>query len=426
MASVALLICLLTGCDNRNFNGDPATEEAFNRVFENAQIFRLQERLPVWEEKLSDHFKLSGSLFLDCYFNRPAASNQKINTFFKDFGDVSEADYDHYLLQVRYANHLKIGEYQQAFATIETILRDFPGANGQEGDDTYRFMQEILAVLGDTPPPTVAYSSPTSLKFVRGQYGFSTLEVPSAEDTLTWVLDFTSDFSMVQRSLAREMDWDVPAPNITVQNFYGEEVGASLVVIDPFLLGGVTYYNLPFIVMEDEDLVVYDEYAMRGILCGSALSRLERITISKAGTFTVEKGKGTRPGEANMAMDHWTPFVLAKYKGDTLKFAPTVDFGEAILFPPFYDQYGEEMEAGIGSGPPSVPHNAPNGSYVKTYSYDMDLEIGGKTLQLRGLDLETPNEWATPLGVHGRLGINELWQFESFTLDYTVPAFIIE
>lgn len=247
-----------------------------------------------------------------------------------------------------------------------------------------------------------------------------------AEDTLTWVLDFTSDFSMVQRSLAEDLNWEIPTPNITVQNFYGEEVKASLMVLDTFSLGDITWYHLPIIVMQDEDLIAYDEYALPGVLSGSALSRLERITISKPGTLTVEKGKGSRPNEANMAMDHWTPYVLAKYRGDTLKFAPTVDFADAILYPPFYEQYNEEMEAGIGSGPPSVPHNLSNGSYMRTFSFDMDLEIGGKTLALRGLNLESPNDWATPLGVHGRLGINELWQFESFTLDYTVPAFIIE
>lgn len=421
LALIALFTCLATGCNLSGYGGDLATETAFNEAFEKGDVFLLEERMPVWNEKLPDYSKVMGRFYLDYFFNRPSESNENINTFFKDFSDVSDSEFDHSLLQIRYNNHLKLGEYQKAAQNLGIILEDFPGAMGEENDNNLRNMEKICWILEQTPPPAASFASPTELAFARGNYGYSTLVVPMDGDTVSWVLDFESDFSIIQRSLAEQMGWDIPKENIKVQNVYGNVVPASIVVLDTFRLGAIEWFHLPFIVMDDENLIVEDEYEIKGILGGSALALLERITISKNGKFTVSKGGGENSGAATMGMDKWSCFALATYQEDTLKFAIAVDYSEPYLFPRFYEKYGDAMDAARdGSDFSEV------GSSVEAYGFDMDLKIGGKNLHLENLNLETSNQWADAMGVHGVLGIGQFEQYDSFTLDYTLPAFFLK
>jgi predicted aspartyl protease len=277
---------------------------------------------------------------LDNAFNRPAASNLKIDQLEKSFRALMhDADLMH-LMELRQENFARLYEYRKAAQAIDAAIGSYGNAIGNEQLADLQNTRQIWSSLADAPKQQVLIRKETSIKMIQDKAGLRNLPVKRDSVSINFVFDTGANLSTVTETTAKRMGMRMIEADIEVNSITGNKVRSQLAVCPEFELGGITVRNAVFLVFPDSALSVPQiGYRINGIIGFPVIEGMKEVRISKEGFFTVPLQRSAY-GKKNLALEFLTPLLRI---GDEI-YSFDSGAGSTILYKPYFDKHRSEIE----------------------------------------------------------------------------------
>jgi hypothetical protein len=350
-------------------------------------------------------------------------------------------------------DYLRLGDWAksaQAFRALDDRLHGALSAGEQDEIET---PLKLLPLVKGNPPITADPCGPFRIQVSTNPLGL--IDVPVLIDSSAhhWMLDPTSQFNFISRSIAQDAGLEVSKDSATIRTLTGRPIQVRGTVIPQFTIGGrLTLHNVTAFVFDDGDYTFKDAgYRVEGVLGYPALAAMGRLTVSD-NTIQVDPAKEDGPDNGEDRLTNGAPFYL---DGDQI----IVDLGRSQDPAPDLPAQGSSAgrpgdSAGSGDQMFSIDaggqqtyltsrwfneHAAEfNGKKMQPFTFsdadsgprsayaaeNVTLAVGDTAIELHNVPVLTqPLGSAARDDVYGVIGIDGLDQFTSYTLDYRTMRF---
>ena len=281
-------------------------------------------------------------------------------------------------------------------------------------------------IVADAPAQTIALTGPVRLKTSRNPIGSVNAALTVGGTPVEWLLDTGANYSVVSRSLARQLGLTPLAGAAMVgSGVTGLKSPLELAIVPRVELGGATVSHVVAIVLDDANLRVGPEgntYQIHAILGYPVLRALGRVTFTRQGEFLAgEAAEQARTG-AQMFMRGQTPAVECEVAGERLLF--TFDTGASSST--FSVRYYERFRQRAKSWRTRTVESGGAGGTVKREMFvqpHVDMKVGGAGVALKDVTIFPTLMDAGIDVLFGNLGLDFVEGFDSFTLDFSTMTF---
>lgn len=272
-------------------------------------FFKAQKLFSSQQYKIPKKNQLVLKANLNSAFNEPEEANETIDqllaTFKKSLSDSIIVN----LLVLQYRNYGRLGEYEQAFRSANTILKEHSHWLSEENKKEYRNELKIWDALSETPKQEINIPETNVLDIWRDKAGLPNLEVKQGTALVNFVFDTGANFSTVTETTAKKMNMEFLEGTIEVGAITGNTILSKLAVCPMFSLGSIQVKNAVFLVFPDSALAFPAiDYQIHGIIGFPVMEALKEIRITRSDKFIVPKTLTNFQGQ-NLAMDFLTPII---------------------------------------------------------------------------------------------------------------------
>jgi hypothetical protein len=336
-------------------------------------------------------------------------------------------------------DYLRLGDWAKAAAAYQLLGTRLEDQLTADERDEIEMPVKLLPLAKANPPMTAEPCEPFVLQVSKNPLGL--IDIPVFVDARphSWMLDPTSPFNLIARSLAREAGLKVSEESATIQTLTGRPMQVHTAVVPRFTIGGrLTLRNMTVFVFEDADYTFpLSGYQVQGVLGYPALAALGSLTITADATIAVEPASQptdlaspTGPVSANLPgarffLDGDQIVVALGKEGDERMYAIDAGSQQTYLTSRYYAEHmddfsGRRRQLFTMPGMISMPAQP---AYVADA---VALEVGLRTAYVHFVQVLTQ-----PLGqsalddVYGVIGIDALDQLKSYTFDYRTMRFSV-
>ena len=184
-------------------------------------------------------------------------------------------------------DYLRLGDWDKAAKAYQTFATRMQGKLSADEQDEIELPLKLLPLAVANPPMTVDASDPFVLQVSKNPLGLTDLPVFVDARPHSWMLDPTSPFNLISRTLAREAGLKVSEDAVTIHTLTGKPMQVRVAVIPRFTIGGrLTLRNMTAFVFEDADYQFKNShYQVQGVLGYPALMALGSLTITADSTI---------------------------------------------------------------------------------------------------------------------------------------------
>ena len=371
-------------------------------------------------------------------------------------------------------DYLRQGDWAKAakaYQALDLRLQGHFTPDEQEEIEMPRKLSLLAAADPSRPAMTVDPADPFVLQAARNPLGLTDIPVYVDARPHSWMLDPTSPFNLISRSLAKEAGLKVSELSTTIHTLTGRPIEMYVTVIPRFTIGGlITFRNMTAFVYNDADYSFPQlHYQVQGVLGYPALSALGSLTITTESSIEVRPAKQPQPteksspAEKNDKDDHPVPGAPFFLDGDRIIVAlgnpavagdPTsrpegpraqastapqgsktseermfvIDAGgqQTYLTSRYYDEHAAEF-AGRKMQLftlPGLQSSAPQPAFV---AETIPLTVGPTTVPIHFIQVLTQPLGSAALDdVYGVLGLDALDQLQTYTFDYRTMRFSVK
>jgi len=339
-----------------------------------------------------------------------------------------------------------LGQAARAYAALDTRLHSKLSADEL---DEIEMPLKMLPLAMYNPAMTAEPADSFSQIIERNPLGL--IDIPVFVDARphSWMLDPTSPFNLISRSIAREAGLKLSEDAATIHTLTGQPIQVHSTVIPRFTIAGkMTLRNVTAFVYEDKDYSFpQSQYQVEGVLGYPALAVMGSITLTSDDIMYVRPAKQINPIDKDDLLTDGARFyldgdqiILALGKppvGDAASSpaakepAPgeermfVVDEGgqQTYLTARYCDEHaseftGQKMQLFTVPGSQNLP---PQPAYL---AETIPLQVGSNTVHIHFVQVLTqPLGQAALDDVYGVLGIDALDQLQSYTFDYRTMRF---
>jgi Aspartyl protease len=350
-------------------------------------------------------------------------------------------------------DYLRLGDWDKAGQAFRVIDDRLHAALTPGEQDEIEMPLKMLPLAKGNPPMTADPCGPFRLQVSNNPLGL--IDVPVFIDSAShhWMLDPTSQFNLISRSIARDIGLDVSLKSATIRTLTGRPIEVHSTVIPQLTIGGrLTLHNVTAFVFDDGDYSFKDAgYRVEGVLGYPALAAMGRLTVSD-NTIQVDPAKEDGPNDAadrlttgarfyldgdqiivalgraqNPAPDSPAQGISASSHGDSagnddLMFAVDAGGQQTYLTSRWFNEDAAEFN-GKKMEPFTFPDTdlGPQSAYV---AENVALAVGDTAIELHSVPVLTqPLGSAARDDVYGVIGVDGLDQFNSYTFDYRTMRF---
>jgi Aspartyl protease len=355
-------------------------------------------------------------------------------------------------------DYLRQGDWAkagQAFRAIDDRLR---GALSSGEQDEIEMPLKVLPLVKGNPPITADPCGPFRLQVSTNPLGL--IDVPVFIDSRSyhWMLDPTSQFNLISRSIAQDLGLEISKDSATIRTLTGRPIQVHGTVIPSSTIGGrLTLHNLIALVFDDGDYAFKSAgYRVEGVLGYPTVAAMGRITVSN-NTIEVDPAKQDGPNESadrlttgaqfyldgdqiivalgraqapapdSAASDSPAQGISAGGHGDSARSDEqmfSIDAGgqQTYLTSRWFNEHAAEF-TGKKMEPFTFPDtdSEPRSAYV---AENVPLVVGDTAIELHNVPVLTqPLGSAARDDVYGVIGIDGLDQLTSYTFDYRTMRF---
>ena len=370
-------------------------------------------------------------------------------------------------------DYLREGDWAKAakaYQTFDLRLQGHLTPDEQEEIEMPRKLSQLAAADPSRPAMTVDPADPFVLQAARNPLGLTDIPVYVDARPHSWMLDPTSPFNLISRSLAKEAGLKVSELSTNIRSLTGRPMEIYVTVIPRFTIGGlITFRNMTAFVYNDADYAFPQlHYQVQGVLGYPALSALGSLTITNEDRIEVQPAKQPHPADKSSQTqkidkeDHPVPGASFFLDGERI----IVALGNPAAADPSISGKLLPASQPTSKSPVSKTNDermfvidaAGQQTYLTSRYYDEHVaEFTGQKIQLftlPGLQSATPQPafvaetipltvgpntvpihfiqvLTLPLGsaalddVYGVLGIDALDQLEAYTFDYRTMRFSV-
>jgi hypothetical protein len=350
-------------------------------------------------------------------------------------------------------DYLRLGDWAkagQAFRVLDDRLHDALSSGEQ---DEIEMPLKMLPLVRENPPITADPCGPFRLQVSNNPLGLIDVPVLIDSGSHHWMLDPTSQFNLISRSIARDVGLEISKDSATIRTLTGRPIQVHGTVVPQITIGGrLTLHNVTAFVFEDGDYSFKSAgYRVEGVLGYPTLAAMGRITVSN-NTIQVDPAKEDDPNEGADRLTGGAQFYLDGDQiivalGRTRGSAPdspsqgssagrlgdsagsdeqmfSIDAGgqQTYLTSRWFNEHAAEFK-GEKMEPFTFPDtdSGPRSAYV---AEDVPLVIGDTAIELHNVPVLTqPLGSAARDDVYGVIGVDGLDQFTSYTFDYRTMHF---
>lgn len=367
--------------------------------------------------------------------NDPKKSIELLEPLIDKVAASGDAVHEKLLRKALAEDYLRENDLGRAAKAYQALEERAGAKLSDDEKDEIEMPLKMLPLAASNPPMTVEPCDPFVMQVSKDPLGLTDIPVFVDAQPHSWMLDPTSPFNLIARSLAREVGLKVSEEAVTIHSLTGKPMQVHVTIIPRFTIGGrLTLRNMTAFVFDDADyFFAKSHYQVQGVLGYPALQALGSVTITADGTIEVHPGKEperkagdlTGPAGAHFFLDGDRIIVALGSVGNERMFQVDAAGQQSYFSSRYYNEHasdfaGLKLELFTVPGSQSLP---PQPAYV---AETMPLNVGGTKVNAHFIQVLTqPAGLAAIDDVYGVLGVDVLDQFRRYTFDYRTMRFSV-
>jgi len=424
---VLVLIILFTCCINQtNKISDQDLIHSFDNLIETKNYFKLKESYTSNVNQLSQVHKLYYSAIINNVFNKHELSNIAIKNLLTNSKQLLTDTALNKLYRTKLLNHINLFEYEAAAKASEYIQTNYLHLNDSNEIEMLQNEIKIWQSLKDVDKQQIIRTKDEIIPLVKDKVGLFNIDVSFGNTTKNLLFDTGANFSVINKSLAKELGFNIIEADFHATTSTGLQVKSDIAIANELTIGSIKFKNVVFLVLDNSDLSFPQiDYYINGVIGFPVIESLEEIRINKENQIFVPHD----PVEYtfnNLALDGLMPIITVQYNDDTLLFHFDTGATKTSLYQQFYKDYKHEIdtkytiETLISGG---------SGGMVEFQGYKIDsicLKVANSNAKLKDLSLHIEQIGKSEVQFHGNLGQDYIEQFDEMIISFKYSSVLFK
>lgn len=409
------------------FSGAQKHEHAFNEenfyeeigvLAQKKDYFEIKELLIQNKKRIDPEVYFYYWGLVENAFSNFKESNAAIETFFEGAGSMNNDTLFKEILLVKQLNLVNLFEYKDAYLTNRYVLENFAHVCSEAELEDLSNTGLIWKALENHDKQRVHISSDVKIQLSRDKANLANIPVKTAGVNNNFVFDTGANFSVIQRSVAQEMNCEIIPIQFDVTAITGIKVKSDLAVMKELWLGDIKCENVVFLVFNDQDLTFSEAgYSIQGIIGFPVIRSLNEIRWNNADELFIPK-VAEQVSVSNMIINGFVPAVQVMYNTDTLQFSFDTGAAETFLNKAYYQKYKRTVEK---KGKKKTLKSGGAGGVVEFVGYvlpKVTLSVGQATATLKDVQVMKESVAETDADFDGNLGQDFIKQFAEMIINF--------
>jgi hypothetical protein len=422
MKKIVLLIIIATsmfGCGVST--SKVSNQQVLNKLehlIEIEDFFELKSTYNNNVDKLSETNALYYSAIISNVFNRADESNDDITNLLSNYANSLTDTMLNKIYRTKLLNHINLYEYGEAEDASEFIQTNFLALNDSSEIENLQNEIKIWRALKDVPKQEIFKTKDAIIPMIRDKVGLFNVDVTFGETTKNLLFDTGANFSVMVRSLANELGFEIIEADFYVTAATGVKVKSDIAIAPELTIGGIIFKNVFFLVLDDKDLSFPQiDYYINGAIGFPVIEAMDEIRVSKDNQIFVPQNP-VEYSYNNFALNGLMPVIAAEYGSDTLRFHFDTGATRTSLYPLFYKDYKNQIESNYEK----ETFTAGSGGGILEFEgfvlNDFNLKIADSEAKLDSVRLHIENIGGEESNFHGNFGQDYIKQFDEMILSF--------
>ncbi len=429
MRNILLLLSfiLLFSCGNpTNKTSNKELVSKMENLVETKDFFKLRTVYNKNNSNLSDKHSLYFSAIINNVFNKAEESNRDIDIILADYSTSLNDTMLNRLYQKKLLNHLNLYEYEQAANASDYIQTNFLAFNDSIDVVNLKNEIKIWKALKDVPKQEIIKTHDTTIPMTRDKVGLLNIDVAFGNTTKNVLFDTGANFSVMIRSLAEELGYQIIDADFYVTAATGIKVKSDIAIADELNIGGIIFKNVFFLVVDDENLSFPQiDYYINGAIGFPVIEALDEIRITKENKIFVPKNP-VEYNYNNLALNGLMPIIALKYKGDTLRLNFDTGATTTSLYPQFYKDYKNDI---VNNYEKETFTSGSGGGIIDFEGYvinNINFKVANSEANLDSLRLHIEDIGDKESNFHGNFGQDYIAQFDEMIMSFKYSSILFK
>ena len=429
MKNVAILFTVLIAiyaCNPIEKESDDQVVKNLDQLIEIEDFFKLKETYNNNIAKLSKTHKLYYGAKIDNVFNRAQKSNQAINELLENHSGSLTDTMLNELFGTKLLNHLNLYEYAKAAEASEYIQQNYAALNDSSDLENLENEIKIWSALKDAPKQEIVKTGDAVIPMYKDKVGLFNVDVTFGDSTKNLLFDTGANFSVVVKSLADELGFQIIEADFYVTAATGLKVKSDVAFADEITIGGIIFKNVFFLVIDDKDLSFPQiDYYINGAIGFPVIEAMDEIRVRKDNQIFVPQNP-VEYSFNNFALNGLMPIIAAKYKDDTLRFNFDTGATTTSLYPQFYKDYKDQIETKYEKETFTVGSGGGIHEFEGYVVNDFNLKIADSEARIDSVRLHIENIGGKESNFHGNFGQDYIKQFDEMIISFKYASVLFK
>jgi hypothetical protein len=415
-----LLICFLSFTDfaqKKVFN-EALFYKSLAELAAKKDYFEIKERIVSNRQRIDPEVYFYYWGLVENGFSNFKESNEAIESFLIGSGHMNNDSLFKEILLIKQLNLISLFEYKEASDLNEYILENFNDVCTPIELDDLLNTGRIWKALEKSGKQEVVREKDVLIQLSRDKANLANVPVTISEKTKSFVFDTGANFSVIQRSVALEMNLDIIPVQFDVSAITGAKVKSDLAVAKELVIGDLICKNVVFLVFDDQDLTFTEaDYSIQGIIGFPVIRNMDEIHLNNKDELFIPKTAQSYP-VSNLIINGFVPVIQVLQGSDTLNFTFDTGAAETSLNSSYYTRYKKKVER---KGKKQKLKSGGAGGIVEFEGYLLPkiiLAVGESKAELVNIQLRKELVGETDGEFEGNLGQDFIKQFETMIISF--------
>ena len=341
--STIITLFLLTACNTKKPLSAAGTK-TLHTLLDDDDYFKLESKLKLYNDSLSDDKRLYFKSYVDNAFNRNMDCIADVDSLLKNYAANFPDSVKTALRRLQSDSYFKTYQYAKAAQSDSAVLKQYAKSLHKEDADDIKNDLLMRGALKNVAPQQTIIPNNTTIQYTRDKLGLIEIPVKCSNMIYNGIFDTRANVSTITKTYAAKLGLHI------LPVTYNESSGATGIVFktglgiaDELNIGGIVVKNVVFQVTPDSILYIAPvKFQLNMIIGFPVIEQMKEVDIYKDGHMVVPQ----IPAQSdlhNFALNGLDPIISLKKGNDTLTF----NFDSGASGSDFYVAYFNKYKADV-------------------------------------------------------------------------------